>query len=413
MTVKRNVLTALLAVVIAFGLWLYVVTVVSPDSDNTYHGVSVSLQGEAILEDRGLMITMDEIPKVSLRLEGNRSELQKLNSSNISVAVDVSKIAEPGEHSLPISPSNVRLPGDVSYSAVTVASRNPDTIKLVVKQRESKFVPVEVFYADSIGDTNYIADKENIQLSETEIQVSGPSDVVGRIAKARIDVSLNGKTETFSESQPITLCDAEGNPVDAEWITTETGEVEFTLRILKVKEVQLKYTVVPGGGATRENAEITMDVDTILVSGTEAALQNLDSITVGTVNLGDLEEDATLPFNINLPEGVGNETGISTVLVTVKFKDLDVKTLNVTNIVAVNVPDGRETEIITKALEIRFRGPKDLVELLQPEHVTVTVDFSDASDAVETATMRVTVTLNEEFAKIGAIGSYTVAATLQ
>lgn len=407
---KRNVLTGLLAIVIAFGLWLYVVTVVSPDSDNTYHNVSVVLQGEAILEDRGLMIVMDDIPKVSLRLEGNRSELQKLNSSNISVAVDVSKIAEPGEHPLPISPSNVRLPGDVSYSAITVASRKPDSIKLLVKERASKPVVVDVRYIDSIGDPEYIADKENIQLNYKEIQVSGPADVVKDIEMARIYVDLNGKTETFSESQPFTLCDRDGNPVDAKWITTDVGEVEYTLRILKVKEVQLTYNVVTGGGATRENAEITMDVSSIQVSGTEAALQNLDSITVGTVNLGELEEDATLPFTINLPEGIGNVTGISTVLVTVKFTNLDVKTLNITNIVPVNVPEGKEPEIMTKALDIRFRGPKDLVELLQPENVTVTVDFADALDG--TATMRAIVTLDEAFAGIGAMGTYTVAATL-
>ena len=408
--VKRNVLTALLAIVVAFGLWLYVVTVVSPDSDNTYHGVSVVLQGEAILEDRGLMITMDEIPTVSLRLEGNRSELQKLNSSNISVAVDVSKIATPGEHPLPISPSNVRLPGDVSYSAITVTNRNPDSIKLVVAERASKPVDVEVVWLDSIGNPEYIPDKANIQLNYQKIQVSGPADVVNKIEKARIYVDLKDKTETFSESQQFTLCDKNGEPVDAKWITTDVGEVEFTLRILKVKKVDLKYSVVTGGGATLDNAEITMDIDSIQVSGTEAALQGLDSITVGVINLAELEEDAVLPFTINLPEGVGNQSGVSTVLVTVKFTDLDIKTLGVTNIVPANVPEGREAEIITEALEIRFRGPKDLLERLQPENVTVMVDFSDA---VETATMQAVITLDEEFAQIGAIGSYTVVASLK
>lgn len=411
MIVKRNVLTALLSVAIAFGLWLYVVTVISPNSDNTYNGVSVVLQGEAILEERGLMITMDEIPTLSLRLEGNRSELQKLNSSNISLTVDVSKIAEPGEHKLAINPSNIRLPGDVSYSAITVASRKPDYITLVVKQRVTKTVPVDVDFGDSRVLDGYIADTENIALDYSEIQVSGPSDVVDQIAMAKIHVDLNDKSATFSESQSFTLCNADEEPVDAKLITTNVGSVEFTLRILKVKEVALKLNVVAGGGATLEDADVKMDVNSILVSGTEAALQNLDAITVGTVNLGDLPQDTILTFPITLPDGVGNETGISNVLVGVVFNNLDTKTMSITNIVAVNVPEEREPEIITKALEIRFRGPAALIETLQPEHVTVAVDFSDAQ--VGTATLRAVVTFSEEYAQIGAIGSYSVAATLK
>ena len=408
---KRNVLTVLLSIAIAFGLWLYVVTVISPNSDNTYHGVSVVLQGEAILEERGLMITTDQIPTVSLRLEGNRSELQKLNSSNISVTVDVSKIAEPGEHKLAISPSNIRLPGNVSYSAITVASRKPDYITLVVKQRVTKTVPVDVDFGDSRVLDGHIADTENIQLDYSEIQVSGPSDVVDQIAMAKIHVDLNDKSATFSESQPFTLCNAAEEPVDAKLITTNVGSVEFTLRILKVKQISLRVNVQEGGGATLQDADVNMDVDSILVSGTEAALQNLETITVGTVNLGDLPQDTALFFPINLPEGVGNETGISNVLVEVKFKDLDTKVMSITNIVAVNVPEGREPEIITKALEIQFRGPATLIETLQPEHVTVIVDFSDAQ--VGTATLRAVVTFTEEYAQIGAIGGYSVAATLK
>ena len=70
---KNKVLGVLLSLVIAFGLWLYVVTVVSPGSDETYYNIPVTLQNENILKERGLMLTSD-YPTVSLRLEGNRTD---------------------------------------------------------------------------------------------------------------------------------------------------------------------------------------------------------------------------------------------------------------------------------------------------------------------------------------------------
>lgn len=407
---KRNIVHALLALAVAFGLWLYVVTMVSPNSDNTYNGVSVVLQGESILEERGLMITTRQIPTVSLRLEGNRSELQKLNSSNISVTVDVSKITEPGEHNLTISPNNIRFPGDVSNNAITVASRNPDYIKLEIKQRANKPVPVTVLYNGTVPE-GFIAHKENAELDFKEIQVSGPADVVERIAEARVEMDLTDKSGTISENLTVTLCDSEGRPVDAELITADTAEVNVTLKILRVKQVQLVLNVVDGGGATSETSTVTMDTESIQVSGSDAILQNLDTLEIGTVNLGEWLEDTTLVFPIELPDGVSNETGITEVIVQIGFPELSTKELDVTNITAVNVPEGKKAEIITKTLKINFRGPAALIETLAPEHVAVTVDFTDAQDG--TATMRAIISFTEEYAQIGAVGTYTVSATLK
>ena len=407
---KRKILTGLLSLAISLGLWLYVVTVISPGSDNTYYGVPVVLQGEGVLEERGLMITTHELPMMDLRVKGNRTDLKKINSSNITVSVDVSRITEPGEHVLSISANNVSYPGDVADNALTVEIRSPNQVKLQVKRRISKAVPVNVAYTGTLPE-GFIADKENSELDYKEIQVTGPADVVDRITSARIDLNLEGRNETVRESLAYTLCDANGEPVDAALVTTNTEAVNLTLRIMRVKEVALKLKVINGGGATAQISEIEMDNETILVSGSERLLQNLDEIELGTINLSELLTDTTLTFPITLPDGVSNETGITEVTVEVRFPNLRTTTLNITNIRAINVPEGKTASIITKALEVHFRGPKALIDGLKENNVTIIVDFTDAQTG--TATMRASVVLDEEYAQVGAVGSYSVSATLR
>ena len=54
---NNKILTALLSLAIAIGLWFYVVTVVKPESTNTYYNIPVVLEGENILlNNRNLMI---------------------------------------------------------------------------------------------------------------------------------------------------------------------------------------------------------------------------------------------------------------------------------------------------------------------------------------------------------------------
>ena len=73
----------LLSFVIAFGLWIYVITVVSPGSEKTYYDIPVILQNEATLQREGLMITAIDDDDVTLQLSGNRTDLNELNESNI------------------------------------------------------------------------------------------------------------------------------------------------------------------------------------------------------------------------------------------------------------------------------------------------------------------------------------------
>ena len=404
---KNKLLTALLSLVLAFGLWLYVITVVSPGSEDTYTNIPVVLQNEGMLQERGLMITNQELPTVTLRLAGNRTDLNKLNSSNITISVNVSSIGAAGEHSLSY---NVSFPGDVPNNAITTQSRNPDTVKLTVEERVSKMVPVVPVYNGTVPE-GFIADKENCLLDHEDVPITGPARVVSQIAEARILVELEGKSESINESLAYTLCDKDGEPVDVAMITTNVEAVNLTLRIMRVKELAVKVTVVAGGGATEQTSQITVEPKTILVSGSENLLDDLTELNLGTIDLGEQLTDTVLKFPITLPEGVTNETGVTEASVDIRFPNLRTKTLSVTQINAVNVPEGMNAQIITKVLEIRFRGPKALIDSMQEADVEVNVDFSQAQSG--TATMRADVILADKYKDVGAVGSYSVSATLR
>ena len=76
---KNKLLSFLLALVAAFGLWLYVITTVSPNSTATYFDIPVVMENEAVLNERGLMITNVSAKSVTMRLSGNRSDLIRVN----------------------------------------------------------------------------------------------------------------------------------------------------------------------------------------------------------------------------------------------------------------------------------------------------------------------------------------------
>ncbi len=403
---KNKVVAMLVSLLIAFGLWVYVITTVSPGSEETYYNVPVALQNESVLTERGLMITSLNDPSLTLRLSGNRTDLTKLNSANITVVSDLSKIYQAGKHKLSY---DISYPGDVPDNAITVLSHEPDTVTLVVEKRISKAVEVQIQYSGSVA-SGFICDKENIVLDYDKVTVTGPKSVVDRIDRAQVKVELAGKRESINDVFTYVLCDAEGEAVESELLETDVEQLQLSLKIQRVKEVDLQLTVVDGGGATQQTSQITVTPEKIRISGSDNLLASIDSITLGTVNLGELPEDTELTFPIVLPEGITNETGVNEAKVSIQFPDLLTKTFTVTALEAINVPDGMEAELITQQLEISLRGPKALVSSLRTGDVKVTVDFAGAQPGM--STMKPTVVLPEEYQDVGAVGQYSVSVTL-
>ena len=404
---KNKVLAAVLSLLISFGLWLYVITVVSPGSEKTYYDIPVILQNENVLTERGLMITAIEDPTVTLDLAGNRTDLNNLNESNINIFASVSSIDAPGTHKVNYS---VSFPGNIANNAVTTQNGSPSNITIEVENRIAKRVKVELDYIGSVP-SGFIADKENAVLDHKTIEISGPQSVIEKIDSARIQVNLENQAKTVVGQYDYTLCDEAGEPVDAQLVTTNVESVSVTVKILRVKEIKLKVNVINGGGATVNTCDIEITPAQIRVSGSETLLNDLDMLELGTINLGDMLQDETLTYPIVLPEGVTNETGLTEAKVSVKFPNLMIKSLNVTKIEPINVPEGMEVDMITQALEVKVRGPKALVEALTETNVSATVDFTGVP--LGTATMGATIEIGGNFPDVGAVGTYSVSATLR
>lgn len=401
---RNRIITVLLSVVIALGLWIYVVTVVNPASDRRYNSIPVTLQGESVLRERSLMVTTLDLPNVSMNLKGNRTELDKLNSSNIVLFADVSKIYEEGTHEIRLTPS---YPGDVSANSISVQDMKPTSITIQVEKWASKTVPVEVAYTGTLPKT-YIADKENKILEQEEVSISGPESVIKKIAVAQIEVNLDDRVENINEAFQYKLCQKNGKGVDAQLVTTNVESVTLRLRIARMKEVPLHVSVKDGGGATAETVKIKIEPETIGISGSDSLLEDIEAIDLGTIDLNEIPRDTELTFPIKLIDGVINESGVDEAKVSVSFPSLATKTVTITKFKTVNVPQGLKPKLITKALEVQVRGPKEVIDDVTSADFVASVDFAnEKAGPVKLKTKITSITTN-----VGVVGNYTVSANL-
>ena len=141
---KNKLVSIALSLLIAFGLWMYVITEVSPNSEQPYLDIPVKMEGETLLRERNLIITDISSTNVDLTLSGNRTDLNELNSSNITLKADMTKIYDPGVHKIGY---DIILPGHVASNAFTRVSQYPDFITVTVERLiRNKEIPVNIVY---------------------------------------------------------------------------------------------------------------------------------------------------------------------------------------------------------------------------------------------------------------------------
>lgn len=405
---KSKMTSVLLSVAIAFGLWLYVVTNVSQEAEYTIYNIPIVMEGETLLNEKNLMITDISADDVDLTLSGSRSDLAKVNSSNTILKANLGDISEPQEKKAlnytPVFPSNV------PSNALTIENRNPSYIFVTVEARRTKEVDVEIQWEGSTPE-GYMSDRENRTLDYSSITVVGPASVADRIEKAVITVDLSEQKESISQDYRYTLCDAEGNPVDAELITTNVETVHLDVKIQKIKEVKLQVELTYGGGATESNTTVTIEPEMIRLSGGEAVLAELgDTITLGKIDLSSIDKSQTVTLPVTLPEGITNLSNITEAQVEIKFTGLITKEFVISNIVAENIPEGLEADIMEEKLTVLVRGPAADVIKLTEEELSVKADFTGAVEG--TSTFKATVVFPEAFPMLGAVKSYSVTANI-
>lgn len=378
------------SILVAFSLWVYVITVENPTGSTTLDNISIIVQGEDALTSRGLMVAGLSRDTFNLQLVGQRSALLKLSEEreNIAVVLDVSSITEAGEYDLLCK---VTLPSTVTAGNVSISDKNNYTVTVDVALQTSKSVDVTGEFNGKVAD-GYQADA--FVIVPSTIQVTGEADHIDQIDHAVVTVTEKELAETFNGDLPFSFVDQDGQVLTGLNVDCDVDSVYVILPIVRVAEIPLKVNLIPGGGATADDASYTIEPSSIVVSGEDQALSDLTELVLGEIDLSEVVDQQTYTFQIQLPSDISNESGITSATVTVTMDDLPKKYLTVTQIECTNVPSGCTATLVTQSVQVCIRGSSEELALVTADQISIAADLSGLSASSGQYRVDANVTLN-------------------
>ncbi len=389
-------------------LWMYVASYENTTQTVTLTGLEVKyIGGEDTLQDRNLLVTDKDVQDVTLTLMVKRSLVSQLTKDTVHVSVDLRDIRNSGEY----------------QKVYTISYDNVDEDDVLVTRREPEYMVIKIDRLDVNPEVvvrgvfdGTVAEgymREPIIYSPETIEVSGPESVISQIAYAKVVIDRVDLTRTVSGVVEFVLVDSDGKVIESSDITTSVNEIQYTIPIVKVKDVALTVNLLEGGGATENDAVVRIEPATISISGDAELLSGINQLQLGTIDLASFAQSTTETFAIVLPNGVNNLSGEREATVNISIKGLATKRVITTNIIFINVSEGYKPRSVTQYKEVLIRGPKEIVDLIDKDNIRIIGDLTDIGNAVGRYSVPTTVEILG-YREAGVIGdNYNVVVSLE
>ena len=380
-------------------------------SDNTYtfRNVPVEFTGLDTLEGRGLMISDGAEQTITLNVRTSWSTALRLSSEAISVTVDVSSIESAGTYT---TGYRINYPTGVSGNSVSITGSTAQNVTYTVARRTERSVEVQGVFRGEVAEGYQ---REEFSFSPSTILIAGEESAVNQVDHALVTVTRDEPlSETFSGEMPFQLIGLDGTVLDLEELNLETdvNTVQVTLPVVQLKEVELTVDLLPGGGATADNAVVTINPSTITVSGSETDLAGLSSISLGEIELGNIFSQDTFTFDIQLASGLENVSGETQATVTVEITGLTTRTLEVDNIQWINAPEGCTVELVSQVRQIQIRGSEEAVNAVIASQISIVADLTDATIGTQNVPARVSLNGASDVGVVGDENYYRVVVNI-
>ena len=389
-------------------LWMYVASYENTTQSVTLSGLEVKyIGGEDILQDRNLLVTDKDVQDVTLTLLVKRSLVSQLNNDTVHVSVDLRDIRSSGDYDRVYTISY----DNVDEEDVIVTRRVPEYMKVKIDRMDLNPEVVVRGVFDGTVAEGYM--REPIIYSPETIEVSGPESVISRIAYAKVVIDREELTRTVSGVAEFTLVDSDGQTIESADIKTSVNEIQYTIPIVMMKDVGLTVNLLPGGGATEDNAVVRIDPPTVSITGDAELLSGINQLQLGTIDLASFAQSTSETFAIVLPNGVNNLSGEKEATVNVSIKGLETKRVITTNIDFINVSEGYKARSITQYKEVMIRGPKEIIDLIDKDNIRIVGDLTDIGNAVGRYSVPTTVEILG-YREAGVVGdNYNVVVSLE
>lgn len=406
--IHNDKLMLIFSFIAAIIIWLGVVINVSPETTRTIQNVKVTIDN-TVPAQFGLEVFGDNEFYVDVTVKGKKYLISSLKAEEISVVAQTNNVDSAGVRTLLLKSESSFGGSDYTVSAISQKSIDvffdvPKTVQMVI---EPELITDDFEIVEDGFKTG------EINLSETAVNITGPSTEVNKIVKAVARLKLDKSLSANKSADVNVILVDENSKSNFKYVTTDIEKVVLTIPVLRVKEVNttvlfknapdeymlnpLTYTISPSS----DYFNISVDE---YDKTTEFSVGTIDFKTISPTNY------VFEFFSTDLP--VSDESYTESFVVKLEVSNLSQDYFTVSsNKVTVNNPDNLKYKISGLNKSVVVVGSEKALEKITEDDISVEIDISDINiTAGQTTSVPANVTVKSSNCWV--YGTYTVEVSL-
>lgn len=365
-----------LAVIIALILWMYVMTEQNPQVTHVFRDVPVTYQN---LDSNKLALRdTNQEAMVDVTIKARRSVIANIDKSDIKCILNLKGRME-GENLIPVA---VKLPEGVELMDV-----KPREIVVYLDAVIEEQFPVRV-QLQGVPARGYTALDPIIK--QKEVVVKGARSKVNSVKTVAVQIDITGESRDVMGSYPVRVFNSNGKVIEGLTFRPEAIEVVVPIVFKRDLPIKLDLLGTPPSGYLISN--ITIEPQTITVTGNKDLLEKIDSIKTAPIDVTEIKKDLAREVSVILPKGVKLlDKENSNVKVEIHVEKEAQKTITTyKNIEVKNLTGDLIAEVDNTGTTLIIKGPQTLLNQLTADDFRLFVDAEGLTEGEHELSLQVT-----------------------
>lgn len=282
---RRNLLKKIIALVVAFLMWVFVMAEQDPAIDGSY---VVPLTISNATYD---LIPVCDDKTIRINARAPRSNFVKYDANAFRVYANLEGLGE-GDHQI--------TPQVIMPQGFELIETYPATIKVKLDSSIEKQIPIELITVGAIAPDSAIKD---IRKSMDFVTVVGPKSYVERVTRVYSMINFSGNTSSFEMQIPMRAVDEKENPVSNVRVVPSVITVSVDI------ESGLKKKIVPVVSELTapddwELTKVIVEPAQVEITGAESVINSIITIKTEPFTVQTGQRTFKGDLRLDVPEGV-------------------------------------------------------------------------------------------------------------
>ena len=283
---KENLLARVICLLVACGLWVYVMTDQNPIVERN---VEVRLQQLNLPNN---MMVFNVPDKVMVKIRGTRTKVSDNLENKITASLNLKNVTE-GQQSLPVK---------VSFAAGDVVQVTPNEVSVYVDTVSEKKVPVITRIVGAVSSDMTIG---HSIITPAQVTLRGATHRMNKVNKVVAPIDVTDHQGDFQTESELVAVSDDGYDIPNMKIIPERVMVQATM-VSQMLSVDIPVQLVVSGELPKDVTVTKTEIlpEKVRITAPPSLLKDLKAINTKPVDVSKLTGSTVVAAELDLPEKV-------------------------------------------------------------------------------------------------------------